>query len=315
MISRAQLLILSSSLALSNAAVDADKVASMEQIGDITGYTQYSGYIPLDNSDKNIFYTFVTSKDKPTDDPVLVWFNGGPGCSSMKGFIQENGPHVKNDGDTDFFANEYSFNTNANVLYIDQPPGVGFSTCGENDNCKWTDANSTIDNLAAINGWFSRYPEFKTNELWLSGESYAGIYVPYLLDGIDEQNSKAESEDDKLNLKGFLIGNGVTNWKYDCDNAMVEFLFGRGLYSQELYDKMKEKECDYTYLEFDQTKISEECLDIYDEISKSLDYVDPYNVYSKCFYTAEEKEQSLSSLGEARLISDARRQKKKPFYK
>lgn len=44
-------------------------------------------------------YIFVTSTNNPETDPVLVWLNGGPGCSSLQGWIKEIGPFVLNDGD------------------------------------------------------------------------------------------------------------------------------------------------------------------------------------------------------------------------
>lgn len=82
---------------------------------------------------------------------------------------------------TDYFHyNEYSWNTFANVLYIESPGGVGYSTC-QGTECNFNDDNSAEDNLQAILYWFeNKFPEFKPNDLYISGESYAGIYVPYV---------------------------------------------------------------------------------------------------------------------------------------
>jgi serine carboxypeptidase-like clade 2 len=60
---------------------------------------------------------------------VILWFNGGPGCSSLLGFFQEHGPYVMDNGQYDFIANPYSWNKEATVLYIESPAGVGFSLC------------------------------------------------------------------------------------------------------------------------------------------------------------------------------------------
>lgn len=63
-------------------------------------------------------------------DPVVVWFNGGPGCSSMLGLMQENGPLIIDDGETTVKTNDYPWNTNLNMLWIDSPAGVGWSVAG-----------------------------------------------------------------------------------------------------------------------------------------------------------------------------------------
>jgi carboxypeptidase C (cathepsin A) len=68
---------------------------------------------------------FVESEDKPESDPVLIWFNGGPGCSSLLGFFQENGPVIV-DGEEPRL-NPEPWNKRANVLYLESPAGVGFT--------------------------------------------------------------------------------------------------------------------------------------------------------------------------------------------
>jgi len=74
------------------------------------------------------------------------------------------------------------------VLYIEQPAGVGFSYCATTADCASSDQDSANDNLIALLGWFEKFPEFKTNNLFLSGESYAGIYVPLLAYNIHNYN-------------------------------------------------------------------------------------------------------------------------------
>jgi len=63
----------------------------------------------------------------PATDPVVIWFNGGPGCSSMLAFMQENGPLCIDDGESYIKTNPYPWSTKANMLWIESPAGVGYS--------------------------------------------------------------------------------------------------------------------------------------------------------------------------------------------
>jgi serine carboxypeptidase-like clade 2 len=86
-------------------------------------------------------------------------------------------------GETTFKENPYSWNKNASVLYIEQPAGVGFSYCNytENpDDCKFNDLTQSEDTLEFVERWMERYPNYANHSLYISGESYGGIYIPYL---------------------------------------------------------------------------------------------------------------------------------------
>ena len=113
------------------AADEADRVLSMPDMATFDTYPVYSGYLNVDEY-KSLHYMFIESQNDPANDPVIIWFNGGPGCSSMLGFTQEHGPY-KLDSGTDFWTeNEWSWNKEANMLYIESPAGVGFSQCHGN---------------------------------------------------------------------------------------------------------------------------------------------------------------------------------------
>ena len=214
------------------AAPAEDKMGNLPDAPAFTTNT-YSGYLKATDT-KSLHYVFAESMSNPATDPVVIWFNGGPGCSSMLGFAQEHGPY-KLDSGTDFWAvNEWSWNKQANMLYIESPAGVGFSYCkGIKDCNSYSDPESAADNLTAVLAFFEKFPEFKTNDLFISGESYAGIYVPYLSYYIDQYNTTNIDNPDvfKPNLKGFAVGNGVTNYTYDCTPAYVEMAYWHSLYS------------------------------------------------------------------------------------
>jgi cathepsin A (carboxypeptidase C) len=90
---------------------------------------QYTGW--LDVGSKHIFFWYFESQDKPTVDPLLLWLTGGPGGSGMIGMLQENGPCLINEHGNGTVYNEYGWSKNANVIYVDQPAGVGFSYIDE----------------------------------------------------------------------------------------------------------------------------------------------------------------------------------------
>jgi carboxypeptidase C (cathepsin A) len=101
------------------------------------------------------------------------------------------------------------------------------------------------DNVKAIRQWYAKFPEFKKNELYISGESYAGMYVPYTVNAIhlDNQRHSRDPTAFKPNLKGFMVGNGVTNFKYDCEPAYLEMAYYHSLYPGETWDTIQSNGC------------------------------------------------------------------------
>jgi len=109
-------------------------------MGTFDQWGMFSGYLDIGNG-KALHYMFAESQHKPSHDPLIIWYNGGPGCSSMLGFTQEHGPFVMDSGDDYFHENYYSWNKEANMLYIEAPAGVGYSRCDDDSQCAFTDEN------------------------------------------------------------------------------------------------------------------------------------------------------------------------------
>jgi len=98
-----------------------------------------------------------------------------------------------------------------------------------------------------LSKFYEKFPQLKDNDLYLSGESYAGIYVPQFAKNIHLNNQDPSSyTNETYNLKGIMVGNGVTNWTYDTIPASLEFSYQRGLIDTATYDKAKEWGCDFT---------------------------------------------------------------------
>ena len=151
-----------------------------------------------------------------------MWYNGGPGSSSLIGLLTENGQLQLNDASLNvtkgapptLFYNPNSWSSVANVLYLEQPKGVGFSYCDATEaDCINTDESTAIDAHEFLINFFRAYPEYSKQDFYITGESYAGTYIPMLMDQIDQH-------DDVTNFKGAMIGNGC--WGSDCFYGMSE---------------------------------------------------------------------------------------------
>jgi carboxypeptidase C (cathepsin A) len=211
-------------LSVARTAIEADKMTFLPVPLSETGEnvtlkdSMYSGYLNISET-KSLHYVFVGSRsENAATDPVVIWFNGGPGCSSLLGLFQEHGPMVIEDNTTALIENPYPWNKEANMLYLESPAGVGFSVnTNESLAPAFSDMSQSIDAFAALEVWYAGFSEFMGNPLFVSGESYAGVYVPYLSWQIYENNLKAEWNTTlkTYNLTGFLVGNGCTNWDFD----------------------------------------------------------------------------------------------------
>lgn len=162
----------------------------------------------------------------------------------MLGFLQEHGPYSLGDNATEFVKNPYSWNKEATMIYIESPAGVGYSLCPDPKECEvYNDFNTADDNLQVfVDLMTTKFPELQKNDLYISGESYAGIYVPRLVERIDwyiGNCTQNQSCPFIPNLKGFIVGNGVTDYKFDNDLALFEMTFWYGFISTETYNNIK----------------------------------------------------------------------------
>jgi cathepsin A (carboxypeptidase C) len=306
-------LALVSLIAASYAADTAALVPNLPDINDGKDFPfkTYSGYLNVAGTTRRLHYMFVESQTKPASDPVMIWFNGGPGCSSMLGMLTEHGPYVMDNEGTTFHENDYSWNREVNMLYIESPTGVGFSYSGTYDDYNYTDYGVAQENLGAVLDFFSdsKFPELRPNDLYLSGESYAGIYVPTLAYAINDFN--AANPSNKLNLKGFMVGNGVTNWAFDTFPAYIEMGYWHGLYDLDMYNDIHKHGCpkQYEYITVDPTKeISEICEELFLQFQINIQGINIYNIFGKCFGVDPESKPTLydteSDIGYSKVGND-----------
>ena len=269
--SKINLILIISLLSLSQSTIEDELVKSLP------GYSYrgrlYSGYLSVSNV-KQFHYMFNLAHDDYENKPLVLWLNGGPGCSSLDGWSSENGP-MQLDEKGKFVLNEYSWNKAANMLYIESPGNVGFSYIDSklDYELEINDDIAAEDNFKALMEFYTKFPSFKGKDFFISGESYAGIYVPMLAYKIIKYNEKVDARS-KINLKGILVGNGVADWNYDTDPAMTDFVFTHHLVSYE-HRKNYNKYC---ILEYDKTK----CDELTKQREKLLEKVNVYDYLQKC---------------------------------
>ena len=130
-----------------------------------------------------------------------------PRIPSREGAFQESGPLWTAPGGAGLQPNAYSWNKFAHTIYLEAPACVGFSYASSPLGCVHDDNSTAANNLQALQVFFTLFPELKTNDFYISGESYAGVYIPMLSFNVFNYNQGA-APGTAINLKGILVGNG-----------------------------------------------------------------------------------------------------------
>ena len=134
--------------------------------------TQYTGW--LDVGTKHLFFWFFESLAGKDDDPLVLWQTGGPGASSMISLLLELGPCLINEYGNGTVHNPYGWNKEANVLFVDQPAGVGFSYLDEGEPLPGSSFDAAEDMHIFLQIFVSKvFPVLKTRAFHIAGSSYA----------------------------------------------------------------------------------------------------------------------------------------------
>ncbi|KAH9887597.1 serine carboxypeptidase [Cubamyces lactineus] len=176
------------------------------------GVYQASGYGDL-TSDESVWFWFFEARNNPDTAPLSIWLNGGPGSSSMIGLFQEHGPcRISNDSKS-VSLNPNSWNEVSNMLYIDQPVGVGFS---HGSTTVGTTLAAAEDTWKFLQIFFSdsRFSKYQQRDFALWTESYGGHYGPDFAAYFLQQNAAIASGSISgipINLKVLGVGDGLTD--------------------------------------------------------------------------------------------------------
>ncbi|PPS01795.1 hypothetical protein GOBAR_AA18865 [Gossypium barbadense] len=247
LISMALLLFVSNSEGYSAAEEEADRISALPGQPKVS-FPQFSGYVTVNKA-------------------------AGPGCSSVAyGASEEIGPFRINKSASGLYLNKFSWNNVANLLFLETPAGVGFSyTNRSSDLLDTGDRRTAMDSLEFLIRWLDRFPRYKNREVYITGESYAGHYVPQLARQIMVYNKKSKHP---INLKGIMVGNAVTDNYYD-NLGTVTYWWSHAMISDKTYEQLINT-CD-----FRRQKESNECESLYSyAMDQEFGNIDQYNIYA-----------------------------------
>ena len=223
--------------------IEAGKLEEARRLSEVKGLPgpaikSYSGFFTVNKThNSNMFYWFFPAMSGKTDVPVLVWLQGGPGASSLFGLFVENGPiQVEKDGTVT--ARNFTWNREFAMLYVDSPVGTGFSFTDHDEGYARNQEDVARDLYEAMRQFFALYTEYHGKPFYVTGESYAGKYVPALAYKIHQMGAKAKEAG--INLKGLAIGDGM------CDPRTMlnygDYLYQIGLLDEPQRDHFAEVE-------------------------------------------------------------------------
>ncbi|KAJ6901919.1 hypothetical protein NC651_019652 [Populus alba x Populus x berolinensis] len=240
-------------------------------------FSQFSGYITVDPAEgRALFYWLIEAPKivKPRSKPLVLWLNGGPGCSSVAyGASEEVGPfRVRPDGET-LHLNPYAWNKVANLLFLDSPAGVGFSYSNTSSDIYTVgDGRTAEDAYTFLLNWLERFPRYKHRPFYIAGESYAGHYIPELSRIIARRNKGVKNP--AINFIGFLLGNPLLD-DYHDNTGTHEFWWNHGLISDSTYEDLK-KFCPNNTFLFPRN----ECYGALERAYSEFGDINPYSIYS-----------------------------------
>ncbi|KAG0297304.1 Cell death protease [Linnemannia gamsii] len=195
---------------------------------------QYAGHIALDPEQaNNLFFWLVASRQPQKSQKLVIWLNGGPGCSSADGYFLETGPLRW--VDKKLTINKGGWHEFADVVFLDQPVGTGLSYT--NQPYLETMKEITTHFLAFLKEFYTIFPDRAQHDVYLAGESFAGTYIPYFGQAILEHNENVPAGHIPYNLQGLAIGNGWIDPLHQY-TSYIPFIEQYGLATPELMPLM-----------------------------------------------------------------------------
>ncbi|XP_019193354.1 PREDICTED: serine carboxypeptidase-like 27 [Ipomoea nil] len=250
-----------------------DRISRLPGQPENVTFSQYSGYVTVDaEAGRALFYWLIESPANGSK-PLVLWLNGGPGCSSVAyGASEEVGPfRVLPDGQT-LTLSPYAWNKEANLLFLDSPAGVGFSYSNTSSDLITGDQRTVKDAYIFLKRWFARFPQYNQRPFYIAGESYAGHYIPQLSRIIVRRNKGIKNP--IINFKGFLLGNPLID-DYHDNVGTFEYWWNHGLISDSTYNALNNYCSNDSFL-----FPSKGCYDALFGAYTQFGNINPYGIYS-----------------------------------
>ncbi|KAM0052218.1 putative peptidase S10, serine carboxypeptidase, alpha/Beta hydrolase [Helianthus debilis subsp. tardiflorus] len=206
-------------------------------------FTLETGYVGVGEDDSvQFFYYFVESQRDPMHDPLVLYFAGGPGTSGLFPLLQQIGPlTILSDSskrnNVTLELNPNSLTKVANVIFVDEPAGVGFSYATTYEGTKSSDSILALHSYQFLTKWVLEHPRFQNHQLYISGISYMGLLVPMVT--LQAYKGNEDGNQPQLNIKGYLIISPLTD-KFIDFNSRVEYAHRFALISDDIYKSTKE---------------------------------------------------------------------------
>ncbi|KAH9100877.1 hypothetical protein Ae201684P_007068 [Aphanomyces euteiches] len=206
------------------------EIESMPGYNDDTAinFAQFAGHIRLQSTGQDMFYWLVESTSNPSLDPLVIWLHGSgdPGCSALNSLFTDVGPFVVQ-SDLRIKRNPYAWNRRANFLFVESIAGVGFSRPMLNAT-EYNDEETAARMYEFLQEFLAMYPTYHNRQVYLFGQSYGGVLVPYLVEKL------VETPIESFVLAGFAVGNPFTDNQID---ATLDYFYTHGLISISMYER------------------------------------------------------------------------------
>lgn len=202
--------------------------------------TRVAGYFQLDSTEAaEMFYFYFQNREQNPDAPLAIWLSGGPGCSSEVGlFFELLGPYLVDRETLEVTENPDGWDRAVNLIFVDQPVNVGFSYSTSDEDRVYDEDRVAADMLDFVLEFLEVHPELKGKEIFVTGESYAGHYIPHIAHHMYEYGLEHSMP---VKLAGIAIGNGMSSPTIQY-SAYSDFALDNDLIDDATYKWIKQWE-------------------------------------------------------------------------